>query len=265
MLASGDGGAFAVIALFVIAIVVIYALIQSSTQKDNLQNAIRKYGGRLAGGWLSDTDAEMKVDGVPVTLGYFSGSKNRSAYTRMRFLWTPPGRLRVAVEGFWASLTKAFGAEDIVVGDPAFDGAYIVQGAPVTWVREVLDDETRARLNGIAGMAAGFLSSGGITLEAGPGGVMIGVARNFAGDAGRLERFVDESVGIFHRLRAPATAGIEILSAEESAAQGRCPVCDHPLGEKIRKCPACATPHHGDCWEYFGGCSTYACARRGGA
>lgn len=28
----------------------------------------------------------------------------------------------------------------------------------------------------------------------------------------------------------------------------------------VVSCPSCATPHHEDCWEYLGGCSTFGCA-----
>ena len=27
-------------------------------------------------------------------------------------------------------------------------------------------------------------------------------------------------------------------------------------------CGGCQTPHHRECWEYFGGCSTYACGHK---
>ena len=42
----------------------------------------------------------------------------------------------------------------------------------------------------------------------------------------------------------------------------RCDVCRQPLGWPIIVCNGCVTPHHRDCWEYTGGCATYACLRR---
>jgi hypothetical protein len=60
------------------------------------------------------------------------------------------------------------------------------------------------------------------------------------------------------------TEGVNVLSAEEHAQRGECPVCANPLDGETRRCSACATPHHVDCWDYFGGCAIYACARRGG-
>lgn len=41
----------------------------------------------------------------------------------------------------------------------------------------------------------------------------------------------------------------------------KCQVCGSPVekGTKAAVCPACETPAHPECWEYNGGCTTYAC------
>lgn len=46
------------------------------------------------------------------------------------------------------------------------------------------------------------------------------------------------------------------------AAGGECRVCGTGLATQVVGCPRCETPHHADCWEYAGGCSTYACGMR---
>ena len=38
-----------------------------------------------------------------------------------------------------------------------------------------------------------------------------------------------------------------------------CRVCGTTIGDSPQVCPDCLTPHHHDCWEYNGGCATYAC------
>lgn len=44
-----------------------------------------------------------------------------------------------------------------------------------------------------------------------------------------------------------------------------CPVCKKELTEtdKVKVCPDCAMPHHEECWEKNGGCSTFGCAQQG--
>jgi hypothetical protein len=39
-------------------------------------------------------------------------------------------------------------------------------------------------------------------------------------------------------------------------------VCCEQLSQDVVFCVRCKTPHHRDCWEYSGGCSTYGCGGR---
>lgn len=60
-----------------------------------------------------------------------------------------------------------------------------------------------------------------------------------------------------------AAAEIEVLAAAPaapSAADATCPFCADPLGnEPTATCPDCHTPHHEDCWQESGDCTTYGC------
>ena len=59
--------------------------------------------------------------------------------------------------------------------------------------------------------------------------------------------------------------GIEILEGppEPSEDAPRCQVCSHPMApdSKVR-CRRCRTPHHPDCWDFNGGCATFACGEK---
>ncbi len=264
--ASSDAGAVFGVAfvLFVVIVGIAMAVVSMQRRGDILQAAARRFGGAVVSSFWSGDRVEFSVEGVPAELTYHSGSKNTPAYTRVRFRFTPPGLLRIVPEGFFASLRKAFGAEDIELGDAAFDRAFLVQGSPASWVREVLDEASRGRLLRIAALAAGFWRGPAASVDAGPGGVVIACPRHLAGDAGQLDAFLDEAVALFGQIRTPASEQIEVLTAEECASRGRCPVCAQPLEAATRRCGGCATPHHSDCWDYFGGCAIYGCARQGG-
>ena len=41
--------------------------------------------------------------------------------------------------------------------------------------------------------------------------------------------------------------------------QRSCQVCGEDLKGELVWCSYCSTPHHADCWEFNGGCSTYGC------
>ena len=46
-----------------------------------------------------------------------------------------------------------------------------------------------------------------------------------------------------------------------SGTEKTCPYCMMPItrGEEVFVCPKCNIPHHKDCWEENGGCTTYGC------
>ena len=50
---------------------------------------------------------------------------------------------------------------------------------------------------------------------------------------------------------------------EYSAETGECQVCGEEMKreQSIIRCSHCSTPHHQECWDYLGGCSTFGCMR----
>lgn len=59
-----------------------------------------------------------------------------------------------------------------------------------------------------------------------------------------------------------ADTGIEIVASEGGVETIQCGVCGEGLGGPTTRCRVCTTPHHSDCWDFFGGCSVYACEGR---
>jgi hypothetical protein len=52
---------------------------------------------------------------------------------------------------------------------------------------------------------------------------------------------------------------VEIL-AVRAAGDARCEVCGTELSKgRVVRCARCRTPHHEECWEFNGACSTFAC------
>ena len=60
--------------------------------------------------------------------------------------------------------------------------------------------------------------------------------------------------------------GVEFVI--EEVADIECPHCHATVSGESVTCPECGTPHHQDCWEYYGGCGVYGCPQgpqKGGA
>lgn len=240
---------------------IFFHLLQGHFRKKSLEAVAAKFGGRVGSSIWSMPWLEFDVDGVRAELNFSSG---RRPFTVVRWDFVPGGRLRVVPEGIFSWLQKAFGTQDINVGDIEFDRTFLIQGAEEKWVRTVLDRDTRAsivRLHDLARNTWGW-GDARFTIEAGSGGVSVVFGRVLAGRRETLLHFVEDAIAVFKRIRTPGTEGVIILSAQQLAGQGNCPVCASPLGESPRFCTVCGTPHHRDCWDYLGGCAIYGCSRR---
>jgi hypothetical protein len=79
-----------------------------------------------------------------------------------------------------------------------------------------------------------------------------------------LEIFVERACALADQINLAAAAGIEFVAGEEAQLleESHCGVCGDALVSEIVICSRCNTPHHRDCWQYTGGCSTYACGSR---
>lgn len=73
--------------------------------------------------------------------------------------------------------------------------------------------------------------------------------------------FVEDALALYEQLLLSRTAGIEFV--EEDQVQlledAKCAICGESLAQQVVICRRCRTPHHRDCWEYAGSCSTYGC------
>ncbi len=86
----------------------------------------------------------MTLDTYTVSTG-----KSSMTYTRMRAPYVNPEGFRFTVyrKGLFSELGKLLGMQDIEVGDPEFDEAFIVKGTDESRVRELFADaEVRSLL-----------------------------------------------------------------------------------------------------------------------
>lgn len=105
------------------------------------------------GGWFESSKVEVDVGPWTVVLDTFtrSAGKSRTTYTRLRAPYVNPGRFRfqVSPQNFLSDLGRFFGMQDVAVGVPEFDAAWVVQGTDEARLRELFaDEDLRALLRG---------------------------------------------------------------------------------------------------------------------
>ena len=82
-------------------------------------------------------------------------------------------------------------------------------------------------------------------------------------NAGDLVRFAVLCLQFAQHARLFAEKDDRVSVVESAAtATGECQICGASLEGSLVRCARCSTPHHADCWEYAGRCSTYGCGER---
>ena len=75
----------------------------------------------------------------------------------------------------------------------------------------------------------------------------------------RVIDLLDSLVGLPTRRVGEIAAG---RAPALEMAGAMCQICGQGLEVRVVFCEGCVTPHHRECWEYLGGCSTFGCFRR---
>lgn len=105
----------------------------------------------VEGGFWKGSKVQAHVEPWTVTLDTYTVHSGHAhiTYTRMRAPYVNPEGLRFTVyrKGLFSELGKLLGMQDVEVGDPEFDEAFIVKGTDESRVRELFaDPEVRSLL-----------------------------------------------------------------------------------------------------------------------
>jgi hypothetical protein len=111
------------------------------------------------GGFWKGSKVQVHVKPWTITLDTYSESSGESSvtYTRMRAPYINPEGFRFTIyrKGIFSALGKLLGMQDIEVGDPDFDEAFIIKGNDEskvvslfsdTRIRQMIEDQPKIRL-----------------------------------------------------------------------------------------------------------------------
>ena len=149
--------------------------------------------------------------------------------------------------------------QDLQTGDAEFDDLFVVQGGDEDTIRHLLNDQVRGQLKELYRLLRS--NEIGVTCS---GGNIIVTKSLMMSTTDMLEVFVEMTLKLYDQLRQAAVEGID-FDAEAITVQARgavCQVCGDDIDTPPVFCRSCKTPHHQDCWEYYGACSTYGCGQK---
>ena len=235
---------------------------QSPTGLDRIYRELAaKCGGSYsAGGWFGRPSVRFRHRDVLVAVDMaatWDGGEN-SVCTRVLLQWPDPDiRCEVFSSGAWSRFGRFVGMQDIEIGSVDFDRDYIISGNDRDSLVGFLSNGVQVHIDRVRYVK----SSAGVYLSVNRGTFLVrkrGVIRNES----ILELFVMEVLDLYDQALLTLTKGIEFVGVhlDDGAEDAICQICGERMDDDIVFCRRCKTPHHLDCWQYLGSCSTYGCS-----
>ncbi|MBI3854517.1 MAG: hypothetical protein HY293_02370 [Planctomycetes bacterium] len=242
--------------------VVALAIILSISATLGMNHAVRKLALRLGaafeeGGLFDEPRMEFTLGGCQAWLQVSSGGRSSLPFSRVvvNVRHRSVGSMHVERTSFRQSFLRRYGPPYVSVGDPDFDRDFVMTSVPPSIAARVFAPSRRTLA------IASFLRLRGLDapmLDLDDEHLTVQV-QDYVSDEASLMELVKAAEEFLSYLLD--SAGIPGIALEEVRILegGDCQVCGGTLQGDLVRCPSCGTPHHHECWQYLGRCSTYAC------
>ena len=152
---------------------------------------------------------------------------------------------------------RLLSARDIRVGNPYFDAAYRISGNNAQATREFVSAGVQAVANQIRELTPARDLRLAIS-----DGILVIRKRGTVRDYDQLVRMISLGIELFDQAMLTRMAGIDIIGESLTPmldGEAICKICGEGIAYDIVYCQKCRTPHHFECWQYYGACSVYGC------
>lgn len=222
------------------------------------QALTRRFGGNYRGGQFFRRPA-VRFRYGPTWVTISPGPRRgQSRTTQAHLLWPDVSTdLQVNTKATYNRTVLGRAVRDVSVGDEDFDRRYHVVGQPEEAVVKILSDGVRWQIDKLCQ----FFDTPFINISISNGRLTIEKPVLFRRSED-LEQFTQLCLELFDQAMLTRSEGIEFTSGSDEAqviCDPVCQVCGEEIVSDMVFCRRCRTPHHLDCWQYTGSCSTYGC------
>ena len=243
----------------IVAVAIAFSAAQAKALNHTYMELARHHGGTSEpGGWFTRPSATFTHSGNRVKVDIFStGGKHPTYYTQVHiYCHLLPRRFEVYPERVLARVGKLLGMQDIEIGVPDFDDNFVIKGTDEAEIKEML---TPAAIIAVEQLRR-FRGNNQIYISYYGGELLVKKISKFT-ELAVLLQYTKLATDLYDTLASPTITGIEYIedTSAPDLTDAICQVCGEPMDTDVVLCKRCRTPHHRDCWEYYGSCSTYGC------
>ena len=164
---------------------------------------------------------------------------------------------------------------DLKIGNSSFDRSFIVQSSSKESAKSILSRKACKRIQRHSKHAfgrfamrisGGRVEFGGKATRVFKRSQIVAIIKSFVDIHQMLLDSLHSKPKSSTAKTARASEGISFVTPDNHPTENdrdvMCMVCGHEITKQRVDCRLCETPHHKDCWKYFGKCSTYGCHSR---
>ena len=193
--------------------------------------------------------------GVPVTVT--TANARRGTYTELRVEWPEPRLQCYIVPSLIAHRVRVKRRmPQVELGRGDFDRHYVLWTNDTASAESLLSDGVRWELDRLRY----FLHNNEVRVRIDRGQLSIKKPPKLRRYE-ELDEFARLALDFYDQAMLTRSTGIAFVeaSAAQPVTEAICQVCGEDVTTDMVFCRRCKTPHHGECWQYNGACSTYGC------
>ncbi len=219
----------------------------------------RRFNGHYqSGGWFGRPNVRFYYGGAIVLVDAINSGRPRRTYLRVQISY-PDRELkcealprRTQVNDYYRNTRSSS------VGQTgAMESEYVLRGEPDYETRRFFSDGVHLQMSRIRFL----LGNDDVGVSVSQGQMLVRKEFPKHGVVEHVGELVKLSLELYDQALLSRSQSIEFLQHQtvESIEDCICKVCGEGLTEDVVLCRRCKTPHHRDCWMYYGACSTYGC------
>lgn len=229
----------------------------------------QNFGGRVVDGkeWHNHS-LHFPYRESQVSLGYGQSINSPGCYwTHVTLDWPDKNICcEIRPQSQRGGMPSLLGTRKLLLGEPAFDADYYLAASDRWQLVNLLTTGVRDRLHELFWLRTSPRFSRQNMYVRVSGGQLFIAKPGMVTSEEVLREFIEMTLGFYNEALLTCVDGIQFLPGKRHSGHGEslgeethCHVCGDPLAGHIIYCRGCQTPHHVDCWNYFGGCGTYGC------